>query len=422
MNIWWFTMGFLTKKRRLFPITVFKRLNNASGFFFKPFELIQVSIETAGGDTEKAEANFPVIKEEILHLIEHYRQCDQNSYLNSDVREADQESKQFSSFSKDNSEAYSISNQEIFVFSLTDLGMIPAIFTVFFFLQEYLPKKWFDQLSQRSIELFQAGWLLAIVFILFALVLIGIVSIVRNMTKYYRFSASRTAQTLMIERGLFERKHQTIPLAKIQGIKIKQQLMRKVFGLASVELTLAGGQSSDDTDTDSHTLYLLPIIQERDVFTILNQLLPEWQFEKPMIQFVGRQQMWYFLRWKLLIVLCISAIISYFSLWVGSLVGSFLLLMTLTNASLGAYYQGYALQSSKRLCVQTFRFFTKTQIFIEQDKVQAFSQKTSKWLVKKQIGHVSMWLKSTLINEEIRLKYLNDDDSSRLKLFYREKE
>ncbi|MGX7030370.1 PH domain-containing protein [Vagococcus zengguangii] len=427
--------GLVNKRETIIPYNRIQTLKQRQWFFLKPFHLVQLLIETAGGDNDEPEASLPVIKEETVQLIEHYRRS--NQQINQvekepevvptsdnidlfDLRSADTDEQ--TKESKTVSAQYTITNQDILMFALTDLGMMTAMFTLFFFLQEYLPKKWFDKISKESLELLQAGWLLTISICLIVVVIMAAFSVMKSLMKYYQFKVEREERTLTIESGLFERKTQKIPLTKIQGIKIKQPLMRKLFGIVSVELSLAGGQSADDMDTSDQTLYLLPIVREYQVFTTLNQLLPEWQFEQPDLKFTSRDSLWYFLRWKLLAAVIVTAVVSYFSFRMASLVGIGIVLLSLLSAWLQSHFQGYAIQSTSRLCLQSFKFGTKTMTFVEKEKVQAFAEKTGKWLYQKQLGHVSLWVKASLADEEVCLRYLNFGDIRKLKQFYREVE
>ncbi len=67
------------------------------------------------------------------------------------------------------------------------------------------------------------------------------------MVVYWGFTANRRDDRLVITRGLLQTRRSVIPLGRIQAIRIEENLVRRVFGLASIRVLTAGyGKESGD--------------------------------------------------------------------------------------------------------------------------------------------------------------------------------
>jgi len=75
--------------------------------------------------------------------------------------------------------------------------------------------------------------------------------IIAQFVTYWRFRLSRTPDDLRVRRGLLEERFDTVPLRRLQAIRIEENLPRRLFGFAAVKADVAGkpGSSSAGTDT-----------------------------------------------------------------------------------------------------------------------------------------------------------------------------
>ncbi len=221
---------------------------------------------------------------------------------------------------------------------------------------------------------------------------------------------------MTVESGLLERRVQKIPVSKIQGIKIKQHVVRKLLRLSTVELILAGDQQKEG-DTGGGKLYFLPIINDRELFQVLDFLLPDWDFNEPEIQYVSRQRLFYFWRWIVLILVPATFVGFYFQFWSGLILLAIFGYLLLINW-LDCNYQGYALQSANRVCVQNFTGLSKVQTFVERPKIQAFKESSSIWLIKKAIGRITFYVKDGSGDLSLSLRFMNFNHLTNLKHFF----
>jgi putative membrane protein len=74
-----------------------------------------------------------------------------------------------------------------------------------------------------------------------------LISLVTTVVVYWGFTATRRDDRLIITRGLLQTRRSVIPLGRIQAIRIEENLVRRVFGLASIRVLTAGyGKESGD--------------------------------------------------------------------------------------------------------------------------------------------------------------------------------
>jgi putative membrane protein len=74
-----------------------------------------------------------------------------------------------------------------------------------------------------------------------------LISLATTVVVYWGFTAQRSDDRLVITRGLLQTRRSVIPVGRIQAIRIEENLVRRVFGLASIRVLTAGyGKESGD--------------------------------------------------------------------------------------------------------------------------------------------------------------------------------
>ena len=76
---------------------------------------------------------------------------------------------------------------------------------------------------------------------------------------------------IIITRGLLEKKKITIPLSRIQGLRIVENPLRQLIGYATVIVDSAGGSIAEKDEK----IRLLPLIKKDQITPILVQIFPE---------------------------------------------------------------------------------------------------------------------------------------------------
>jgi putative membrane protein len=74
-----------------------------------------------------------------------------------------------------------------------------------------------------------------------------LISLATTVVVYWGFTANRRDERLVITRGLLQTRRSVIPLGRIQAVRIEENLVRRVFGLASIRVLTAGyGKEAGD--------------------------------------------------------------------------------------------------------------------------------------------------------------------------------
>lgn len=149
-------------------------------------------------------------------------------------------------------------------------------------------------------------WLLA------GLLLLMVISIAISFLQFYEFTLQKKGERLHIRTGLLTNRQATVPIKRIQLIRIIQSPLHKLFGQVSIKMETAGGVGENDS-MSMH--WLAPLIPKKDVAGFLNQIQPEmswhninWQSVEP----VGRKRVF-----KKLLLLCLVLMVpvAYFFSW-----------------------------------------------------------------------------------------------------------
>ncbi|HWC25991.1 MAG TPA: PH domain-containing protein [Solirubrobacteraceae bacterium] len=87
---------------------------------------------------------------------------------------------------------------------------------------------------------------------------------------FARFEVERDAQVLRVRRGLLERRAQSMPLSRVDGVVIVEGLARGPLGLAALRLESVahGGEASAGRT-------LLPLVRRRDAEAVIARLVPQ---------------------------------------------------------------------------------------------------------------------------------------------------
>ena len=96
-----------------------------------------------------------------------------------------------------------------------------------------------------------------------------VLSIVATVLTYWDFTLTREDGSLRIHRGLLEQRSDTLPLRRVQSVRVEENLVRRLLGLAAVKVDVAGRSGGEGRDTGM----LLPLGTRSDAFALVARLL-----------------------------------------------------------------------------------------------------------------------------------------------------
>ena len=251
--------GLFFKKKRYIPLERIQSINYKEGIVHRLFQLVQVSVETAGGATKNAEAELAAITKGAAEQIELMIQNGESSTVE---------------LIKEKTPIYKMSNRNLIMMATTSNGIgvvLAGIFAVISQIADYIP---FKKIAKQFSYSFEINFASVSLFLLFALLIAWTVAVIITFIGYYEFSITKEDEQIEISRGLFEKNRITIPLQRIQAIKIVENPVRQLLGYATISIESA---SNGFTDKNDRKIILLPLIKKTEMDAIMKQIALHFQ-------------------------------------------------------------------------------------------------------------------------------------------------
>lgn len=397
-----FRKGIFVKQEIIVPYERMQTIKKNQWFYMVPFGLVRLMVETAAHSGKEAEVDLPLVSYALYDELEARRRNETQIISKEKTRQAD----------------FSLSSKDLLTFALTELSLLAPVVLMFGVLQvipDSVQDKLWGQFSQLvivvAVALFCVAYLLTTIFM-----------VLKTVLKYANFQIfQESTGALRIEYGLLEQKSQVIPMSKIQGVRIKQNIFRLFLGLVSVDLLIAGGQEKQEGEKESLTTHpiLIPVTKISEADTYLKQFLPDFDFQVSLKE-MQQLRLWYFSRFKFLIIaIPIGAyFVFHFAIWQLALA-----IVLLAALSLGyAYYQSKSQaygMNEHFIVFRDVRLLERVQTILPRKNIQSLEMRTSRWLYPKQLGHCKLNVKAGDDDFHTELNYLPLDDIEQMIHFYR---
>jgi putative membrane protein len=286
------TSGVVARQSREIPLGRIQNVDTRQGVFHRVLGLTVVEFETAGGSATEASLDAVEVTEadRLRRLVQDY---DRRGGTESQTDEAADES--------EGDEETGLAPELLFAFSWRDLvtyalvSVRPAapvltlvglplgsdvVIAVLRFNVRLLASNGQlgmpglrDMATPRLVALFA---LTALQFVLIALA----VSIALTVVEYYHFTLTREDDDLRYERGLIRRYSGTIPVEKVQTVSIRENVLMRRFGLATLVVETAGyGPGSQQSSKG----VAVPMAPRGEVYDLARDIAPfgDLEFERP---------------------------------------------------------------------------------------------------------------------------------------------
>ncbi len=150
-------------------------------------------------------------------------------------------------------------------------GRVAVIAVLLGYLQELLPDRIIQDAIERLERLSGSGVMLVVGIVVTFLAVSLLISIAATILVYWDFTLRREGTRVVVTRGLLEKRRAVVPLSRLQAVRMEQNLVRLVFGLASLRAVSAG--VAGRSDQDQQTSMLLPVATREQAITVAAQLL-----------------------------------------------------------------------------------------------------------------------------------------------------
>lgn len=373
--------GLIVRKKRYIPFDRIQSLDISEGILQRVFSLVKVKVETAGSGgmgLQDGEAVLTAITKQDAQAIHDYLVSIKKSGELVEGEEAPDTSDDL---------LYKISAPELLLLATTSGGVgvvISAILAFVFQFEEFIP---YEQIFNGVEQFIQSGVIIVSIVVFLGFLLAWAVALIGTMLKYANFTVRKVDNDLVITRGLLEKRQFTIPLKRIQAVRISENLIRQPLGYASAFVESAGGSALDQ---ESSKVLILPIVKKKKILSLLEPHLTDYHFRVNISPAPRRAYRRYLLKGWLFMLPIIVAAIWFLKPWgYGAL---FLLAFSALWSYLNYKDAGWSLDEG----MLTFRYrnIVKNTVYMRKNKVQSFSVKESFFQRKKKLATVEAIVKS----------------------------
>ncbi|MBC1641211.1 PH domain-containing protein [Listeria welshimeri] len=395
--------GLIFRKNTYIPYERIQTVQKKQWFFFIPFNVCQVLIETAGGNG-KAEADLVAVPVGVVDELKDLR--DGKKAAIQEVAPETEEKEVAEAEVEAPEKTVVLQTKQLILMAVTSGGVFGTLLIVLAFMQQFrdvIPTDWMETQAE---QLWKMGIIVFIILIILLLLVLWGISIVTTLFKYFQFKLMKYPHSLVIEKGLLERNHTTISLARIQGITIIESPLRQMLGLVAVKVITAGNSGDEKQSGD---ILLLPIMKKDLALKTLKEMLPNYVFEIEEMERAPKSSLRRFLRIYLIwtIIPALVASIMFFPLGLVSFI-----LPILAGIKAISSYRATGLFTHKHtLLVQSRPFISKLTHIICKERIQGLSIRQSIWMEKGTSRHLNVWLKSGSTSTEAFVRYINKDQA-----------
>ncbi|MFB1099772.1 PH domain-containing protein [Terribacillus sp. JSM ZJ617] len=388
--------GVFIRKKRYISRHRIHSVNTSANILHRLFGLVKLEVQTAGGGKE-AEGMIPALSQLDAAAIQQFVKRKGNIVLQENTEDAPM---------REERNSYRLSFRRLLVAAATS-GGTGVIFGFLFAITQQA-----DEVVNINIYSFAYDWLsqqsllLSIIFVIGSLALTWMVAMVGTILKYCFFDITKQGNELSIRRGLLEKREMTIPLHRIQALKIEENIFRQPFGLLAVSAEIAGGAS--DADKNSFSTVLFPLLKKSELASFLNELLPEFVVEPSFRKPPKRALLRYLFLPSLLTVLATGVLVYFFGGY-----GLLALLLVVIIIIFGILsYREAGVSWETDMLTMRYRELTRVTVHVNRKKVQAFYASQHYFQSKKQLGTLKIAVASGgTMGSRFKVKHLEEKDT-----------
>lgn len=134
--------------------------------------------------------------------------------------------------------------------------------------------------SDQIIDAVPTGTVAVVLFGIAIAPLVVLAAVASSILTDHDFTLVRVGSDLHVRRGLLDQREATVSLHRIQAVRIRENVLRRPFGLAAVQLQSAGSGHEAEGDV---TRLTIPLVRAEHLQTLLPELLPTAVDHPPLI-------------------------------------------------------------------------------------------------------------------------------------------
>lgn len=412
--------GLFVKKKRYIPFERIQSVDYTEGIFHRPFGLVKVKIETAGNSSvlEGAEADLTAVTraeaDRVSSVIsEAKRRRRAGMQAAQEVQGDGTEPVVAQPAEEPEEEAkvlFRMGRKEIFLLA-TFSGRIGIIFSgIAIFLSQFADILPFDVIYDEVVAFIRFGVFMVAAAVL-ALMLVGwVLSVAWTYLGFYGFTVSFDGDDLFISRGLLEKKRVTVPLKRIQAVRVSENPFQKLLGYVSVKVHSAGGSAKEG----GAAIGLFPLVKKREVNLLLSELFPDIETSGELKRIPVKSRPFYY-RLDFIWVIPLTAAAGYFLFPYGLLALLIIPLIIL----LGLWQHrsaGWAVRD-RQLTVR-WRDFTLHTVYVFRKRVQSMQEHQTIFQRRRNVATITAAFKSGVMPSKAPIRHIDESDADLLMDWY----
>lgn len=406
--------GLFVKKKRYIPFERIQSLNYTESILHRPLKLVKVKIETAGsGNSDEAEAELTAITKAAATRIEKElaeAKKRKQSIIFDGEHEIDGETIQEEHLSRA-VPIFKMTMKDLLVLATTSGGIGVLFSGLAVFLTQFSDLIPYERIYEEVMVFWKFGFFIVAISMFVVLLLAWVVSVILTTLNYYQFTIWKDEEQIVLTRGLLEKKKVTIPLGRVQGIRIVENPLRQLFGYCTVIVESAGGSLSEK----DQKIRLFPLIKKKKMNEHLENIFPQLNVE-PNWTFSPKRAKPFYYRIDFIWMVPVITAVSYFYFPYGLL--SLLLIPVLVLFGLWQHQSaGYSIVGNQ--LSMRYRGFSKYTFMMEKKRMQSLEMKQSPFQKNRSLASIETTIKSGLLGATAKVEHLESKDVEKVMIWFK---
>ncbi len=340
--------GWLVKKRRAIPLARVQGIDIRADLASRLLGLADVVVQTAGGGSGEAEARIGSIplsqaeqlRADLLHWRDRESQVVDGATPNQPAAAPTEESVTGPSlvgadpvsrmsdlrgvFGEKEADARSVDFEyrlpfgRLVLAGLTSNAVLIALAAGAGVLSQFA--ELFSGFTQDATDTLSRMALPALIALGFVAMLFFVgISIAVIVARDFGFTARRVHDRLETEAGLTERRMTSLPIRRIQAVRIEQTALRRMLGFTSIHADTAGFGRKEEQQSSTGAA-LVPLARSAEVRPLLHKLLPEAE-DMPTTSGLPRRARRFYILWPTALTATVTWVVVAGSTWIVATAG-----------------------------------------------------------------------------------------------------
>ncbi len=403
--------GLFVKKKRYIPFDRIQSLDYTEGIFHRPLKLVKVKVETAGSSSpKKSEAELTAITKDAAKRIE------------TEIAEAKSRKKavpvevgglaeavRVEEIQPTLKSVFTMSTKDLLILATTSGGIGIILSGAAIFLSQFADLIPYEWMYEEVSGFIKYGLLVVAVVVFLGFVVVWGLSVAMTVFSYYGFSVSLDQRDIIITRGLLEKKRMTVPLNRVQSVRIVENPFRQLFGYAAVVIDSAGGGGAEGAKIN-----LFPLVKKTAIDGPLKELFPDLLLEEPTEKLPVRGKRFYYRIDFLWMLPAIGALTYYFFPY-----GLFSLLIIPVIILFGLWqHRSAAYDISGNQLTMRFRGLSLQTAYLMRKRIQSLEMKQSYFHKRQSVATLAASIKSGTSIFNAQVHHMDESEAEKILSWY----